>query len=246
MGLTEYLGCLVPEENKDCTEALSSLGCALTEMKMIYQERVPYAVQEKTNELCLVWDDIFLALMRYAMSTDCMDNMTSQEREIWRYFVDFEDAYSTSATVDQCNGLADGATDKRILVIDEISYPTKSYPLYLADKPAKFMIYYDENNDMQYTKTPVIPMFPHYCLDEVAEDPVEDVPKDYVYDNLDSQFYNIHECLPYNICGCETDFILEHNDCHNPGDAPSDPDAIYDDLYKTGCGTGYCSQTINK
>ena len=246
MALGEYLGCLVPEEKKDCTEALSSLGCSLGELKQIYQERIPYTINEIVGGLCLEWDEVFLALCRYAMSTDCMDKMTSQERELWRMLVDFEDANSWSASSSNCNGKADGCTDPRTVEIDHIEYPLRAYPLMLIDIEAKILLFIDDNGNTSGTTTPIIPSYPQYCLDEYALEPEGGIPKEYVYDDLDGQFYKIHECLPYNTCGCDEDYILENNDCHTPGNPPSDPDAIYDDLYKTGCGTGYCSQTVNK
>jgi len=246
MALTDNLTCLY-QPPKTCNEIRTSIDGALIEQKTIYQERLPYTINEVVGGLCLTWNEMFLALCRYAMSTDCLDSMTSQEREIWRYFVEFEDAHSHSAMTDQCEGKADGVTDPREIEIDSIIYPIKSYPLYLQDQKEGFMVMWNEDNgEFELGTTIDVPSMPKYCIDEVAAEPLNDVPKAYVYDDLDSQFVNIHDCKPYNTCGCEDTVILETNDCHNPGDAPSDPDAIYDDLYKTGCTESYCSVTVNK
>jgi len=249
MGIADLIDCLgYTDDTRDCREALSSLDGALYEMKNLYQERVPYAIEEKVGGLCLTWDETFIALIRYAMSTDCMDQMSEQERELWRYLVEFENSHSTSATTDHCDGRADGATDKRIISVDGVIYPLGSYPLYLATKFNGFMVTFDENSqDFKLTYTPFVLAYPHYCFTEKAEEPLFDVPKAYVYDDLDGQLYKIHECKPYNDCGCDEEIIMENNDCHIPGNPPKDPDAIYDDLYKTGCGEGFCpSSTVNK
>jgi len=44
------------------------------------------------------------------MSTDCMTGMSSQEKAIWRAFVDYEDAMTTSPDTTMCMGLAVGCT----------------------------------------------------------------------------------------------------------------------------------------
>jgi hypothetical protein len=242
MGIAdELLTCLpFPETVRNCQDFEASLDGSLYEMKQIYQERIPYTISEVVGGLCLEWDEMFLVLCRYAMSTDCMDNMTSKERELWRMLVDFEDAHSWSATTDHCRGLAGGVTDPRLLEVDEIIYPVKSYPLVYTNVEEKIILYIKDDGSTGIMTTPDIPYYPDYCFSETGAEPTYDVPKSYVYDDLDGQFYKIHDCLPYNTCGCDEEYILEHNDCHNPGDSPSDPDAIFEDLYKTGCGTDYC------
>jgi len=87
-----------------------SLDCSTQELQQIFQERFPYTVGETITGECLVWDDTFITLCRYAMSTDCIDEMSAQEKVIWRNFVSYEDAYSTSPTTDMCNGEAVGCT----------------------------------------------------------------------------------------------------------------------------------------
>ena len=244
MAIEDTLACLY-QAPKTCNEIRTSIGGATAELKQIYQERIPYTISEIVGGLCLEWDEMFLVLCRYAMSTDCMDNMTSVERELWRMLVDFEDANSWLASEDQCEGRADGATDPRTIEFEDVGYPLKSMPLYLEDVPEKILLFVKDDGTTDYEITPVIPSFPHYCVDEEGLAPEGGIPKEYVYADLDGQFYKIHECLPYNTCGCDEEVILEHNDCHNPGDLPSDPDAIFEDLYKTGCGSDYCV-TIQK
>ena len=244
MAITDNLACLY-QAPKTCNEIRTSVGGATYELKQIYQERIPYTITEIVGGLCLEWDEMFLVLCRYAMSTDCMDNMTATERELWRMLVNFEDVHSWSANTDHCRGLADGVTDPRLLEVDNITYPIKSYPLRYINKEDEAMLFIKDDGTTGYVIVPGLPYYPEYCFSEKGDEPEYGVPKPYVYDDLDGQFYNIHECLPYNSCGCNEDYILEHNDCHNPGDAPSDPDAIFEDLYKTGCGTDYCV-TIQK
>ncbi len=247
MGLADNLSCLIPEPERNCLDNNSSLDGAVQEMKGLYEERLPYMITEKINGFCLVWEDSFLALCRYAMSTDCMDLMTSEETQVWRNFVSFEDAHTYSATDEQCHGNAVGSTDPRIIQFDNATLPLDPRPVMLEDQPPRFTYKWDnDRQDFRLSVVPGVPDYPIYCLDEKSEMPLYDVPKAYVSDDLDGQFVKIHDCEPYNTCGCEDPIILENNDCHTPGTPPADPDAIYNDLYKTGCGTGYCSETVKK
>ncbi len=107
MGVTG-LDCL---EDAVCTvRLLSGVDCAIGEMSNIYQERLPYEMGETITGQCVNWNEAFIYLCRYAMSTDCMNGMSSQEKSIWRAFVAYEDAMTTSATTEMCTGAAVGCT----------------------------------------------------------------------------------------------------------------------------------------
>jgi len=88
----------------------SGIDCALAELSDVYQERLPYELGETITGQCVNWSDTFISLCRYAMSTDCMTGMSSQEKAIWRAFVDYEDAMTTSPDTTMCMGLAVGCT----------------------------------------------------------------------------------------------------------------------------------------
>lgn len=246
MGITDAIACLGEQPPRDCRDTMSSLDGAAYEMKQIYQERVPYLIEEKVGGLCIIWDETFIALCRYAMSTDCMTAMSAQEREIWRYFVEFEDNHTDSATVENCAGQAVGATDRIILEENGEALELRSYPVRFEQVPYGFMFIPLEDKTFAIALTPDVPDLAEICALEFTLGPLFDVPKSYVYEDLDEVFVNIHNCVPYNDCGCSELVILENNDCHEPGTPPQDPDAIYDDLYKTGCGTEFCSATVNK
>ena len=110
MALITQALCAVDNTKDSCDQYVRSADCSLQEMQNLYQERLPYVPQEKVGGLCLQWDAEFIALCRYAMSTDCMDGMSAQEKALWRNFVAYEDAMSTSADDTMCNGLAVGCT----------------------------------------------------------------------------------------------------------------------------------------
>ena len=237
------------DDTIDTVDALrGSLACSVFELKSIYQERRPYSISEQVGSLCLKWDNIYLALCRYAMSTDCLENMSADEREIWRHFTYFEDGHTTSASYDNCLGNADGATD--VITIEDWDTGTVysgAFPLELKDQKKGFYRVWlgtDQNgNDIWEWKTmDVVPKVPEYCFDERALEPAYDVPKSYVYDSLDTIFYNIHECLPYNDCECK-DYELMINDCNDVNN-PIGPE----DIYMTGCGSNYqgCSIVIEQ
>jgi hypothetical protein len=225
---------LTLEEPRSCLDFESSIDGALFEMKQIYQERVPYALSEQIDGLCVKFDEVFILLCRYAMSTDCMDNFSPDERRIWRNFVSFEEAFTYAATTDNCDGKPDGATDYRKDEFLGVTYEG-SYPVQLVDMPEFTFKYLDlESNSWKWAVKPVTPAVPEFCYLERAQDPVMDVTKAYVYDSLDDIFANIHDCKPYNDCDCK-DYELMINDCNNPNN-PIGPE----DIYLTGCGEGYC------
>jgi len=102
------LDCLIDESCS--TEMYGSLDCSLTELSQIFQERLPYTIGETITGQCVNWSPTFIYLCRYAMSTDCMDAMSAQEKALWRAFVAYEDAMTTSADTDMCSGQAVGCT----------------------------------------------------------------------------------------------------------------------------------------
>ena len=87
-----------------------SVDCSSQELQQIFQERYPYVIGETITGECLVWDESFISLCRYAMSTDCIDGMSAEEKRIWKNFVSYEDLYSTSPDVEMCGGMAIGCT----------------------------------------------------------------------------------------------------------------------------------------
>ena len=107
MGLIS-LDCL--DDNSCVNGFISSIDCSLAEMSGIYQERLPYEIGETITGQCVNWSETFISLCRYAMSTDCMTGMSSQEKAIWRAFVAYEDAMTASATTEMCLGAAVGCT----------------------------------------------------------------------------------------------------------------------------------------
>ena len=229
------LDCLLPKDYDDrsCSEQRGGLECGTKELKNVYQERLPYTLKEQVQGLCVKYEEEFILLCRYAMSTDCMDNMNSQERELWRFFTYYEDDHSTSAGRSQCGGRAQAATD-HITIEDPNTGTvyTGAFPLFYEDE--KWGFYKTlENNKWVWKIMPKRPMVPQYCFQERAFEPEKAIPKAYVYDALDDIFHNIHECLPYNDCDCK-DYELMVNDCNNPAD-PIGPE----DIYKTGCGDDY-------
>ncbi len=102
------LDCL---DDNTCVQGfLSGIDCSTAEMSNIYQERLPYEIGETITGQCVNWNEAFISLCRYAMSTDCMNGMSSQEKAIWRAFVAYEDDMTTSPTTDMCSGNVVGCT----------------------------------------------------------------------------------------------------------------------------------------
>ncbi len=97
-----------PYIGKSCAEGAGSTEFAILEMKSIYQERVPYHTADTITGDCINWEESFITLCRFAMSTDCLVDMSSQEKRLWHFFVGYEDNMSTSITKDMCNKLAIG------------------------------------------------------------------------------------------------------------------------------------------
>jgi len=67
-----------------------NITCAVTEMAIIYNQRLPYTTVPGINGDCIVFSDDFIYLVRYAMSTDCLLYMSPSELEMWNDFVTFE------------------------------------------------------------------------------------------------------------------------------------------------------------
>ena len=207
MALITHALCITDNTKSSCKEYERSADCALFEMQNLYQERLPYVPQEKVGGLCIQWDDVFIALIRYAMSTDCMDQMSASERELWRMFVEFEDNHTPSASTDHCNGNAVGATDyfdytdENGTVFEGISVPVMWKSISAVSD--RFYRWYDKQNDKwHWAIMPIFNMMPQYCLDERALPPTYDVPKAYVYDDLDNLLRSIHDCEPRPECAC--------------------------------------------
>jgi len=250
VGLTDNLSCLVPEPEKNCYDNNASLDGAVVEMKNIYQERLPYVINEQINGFCLIWQDTFIGLCRYAMSTDCMNSMTAPEKEIWRQLVAFEDNHSYSVDATQCDGEAVGSTEPRCerasdgKVPNMPAFPTTPVPV--AEEFKKPSLTYVWDSENQYFKLGLVPgltMYPVFCEDEDSLAPIFDVPKAYVYDDLDMQFVKIERCLPYNDCGCEGTIPLQVNDCESLNNCSTYGDCE-EDIFDTNCGDNYCSQNM--
>ena len=232
------LDCFPSDHTKTCEEQRGSLACSVFELKNLYQERRPYTLSQQLQGLCIKWEDTFIALCRYAMSTDCMEDMTAAEKEVWRYLTYFEDGHTTSASTEHCNGKAVGATDYISIEDNQGELHTGAFPLTLEDESWGFYRTWDgtDSNGEDIWSWHIMkkrPLVPQYCFDERALEPDFDVPKSYVYDSLDEVFYNIHECLPYNDCECD-EYELMINDCNDVNN-PIGPE----DIYKTGCGSDY-------
>ena len=249
MGLIENLGCLIPEPEKGCLDNNSSIDGAVVEMKNIYQERLPYAIAEQIDGFCLTWEESFLALCRYAMSTDCMDLMTAQEKEIWRQLVAFEDNHTVAADITQCEGQAVGSTEPRSEIASDGKVPDippfPLVPVPVSESFKKPSITYVWDEDLQYFRLGLVPglnVYPIFCETENSLLPLYDVPKSYVYDDLDMQFVKIEKCLPYNDCGCEGTIPLQINDCESLNNCSVYGDCE-DDIFDTNCGSNYCPDT---
>jgi len=74
-----------------------AIGDAVIEMQTEFQSVVPYTTVETLNGLFFVWDELFINKCLVALSTDSMEDMTETEREVFRAFIQFEDAMSHTA-----------------------------------------------------------------------------------------------------------------------------------------------------
>ena len=89
----------------------SKIDVSTHEMKILFQEKLPYQTGDTITGTKYVWSEEFITLMMIAMSTDSLNQMSSEEKQIWYDWVTFQDLYSFSP-IDQDYGgqLAIGCT----------------------------------------------------------------------------------------------------------------------------------------
>lgn len=89
---------------------IDSEDAAFIEFKNVYKERIPYQEIPMLDGPCYRWEDAFIDSILIAMTTDRLVQMSNDELEAWRYFVNFQNYHSTSARETDANGTAVGCT----------------------------------------------------------------------------------------------------------------------------------------
>jgi hypothetical protein len=84
----------INDETMQCQETIT---CAITELSTIYKQRYPYTTLPTIVGGCVKFEDAFIYLVRYAMATDCLLYMSTDEKDMWNAFVQFE---NTGQSVD--------------------------------------------------------------------------------------------------------------------------------------------------
>ncbi len=92
LGLGTYNNCIPTITGKAET--------AITEMKTVYQERLPYTTVILLEGLCYLWSEIFIDNCIEAMSTDTLAGLTTAERKVWYAYVDWCNHNTHSADLD--------------------------------------------------------------------------------------------------------------------------------------------------
>ena len=75
----------------------SKVDISTHEMKILFQEKLPYQTGDTITGTTFVWSDEFMTLVSIAMSTDSLSQMSSEEKQIWYDLVTFQDTYTYSA-----------------------------------------------------------------------------------------------------------------------------------------------------
>lgn len=83
------------DESVASRDTVNSIDLASYEMQEIYQEREPFTTSRQITGIEYYFNEIFMDKVRYAMSTDNLDIMNNYEYEVWNYFVQYEDEFST-------------------------------------------------------------------------------------------------------------------------------------------------------
>jgi hypothetical protein len=71
---------------------ITTVNSGLTEFQQTYAERQPYSSKKDIQGTCYIWSEVFIELARYAMSTDDLSEMSTQEKEAWFRFENYEDS----------------------------------------------------------------------------------------------------------------------------------------------------------
>ncbi len=117
-----------PYINKSCAEGAGSAQFAILEMKTIFQERVPYHIADTITGDCINWEDTFIALCRFAMSTDCLNDMSAQEKRLWYLFENYEDFMTTSPSKLMCDFQAIGCNLEGNAIVEVDGMPVECDP----------------------------------------------------------------------------------------------------------------------
>jgi len=89
---------------------LTSVDSYVRELKVVFQERIPYIQIPKIDGPCYKWNDEFIDNIMLAMATDRLDQMSEDELIAWRYFVNFQNYHTHSALDTDANGTSIGCT----------------------------------------------------------------------------------------------------------------------------------------
>ncbi len=139
------------DETVASRRTIASIDLATYEMQEIYKEREPYTTRRLITGIDYIFGDVFIDKVRYAMSTDSLDLMNNSELEVWEYFVQFEDEFSTSAdevlypdaigcTIPDGNGQSFVVTEQGITTDLCQTYPSELLAIDLAKALDKKMV----------------------------------------------------------------------------------------------------------
>lgn len=67
------------------------IGATAIELQNMFKSKTPYLILEKIDGEHVDWKDYYIDLVRIAMSTDNLYEMTEEEIRLWKTFVLFED-----------------------------------------------------------------------------------------------------------------------------------------------------------
>jgi len=87
--MIEILGLL--DDLKSCSLFKNKISDSTSEMSTIFREVLPCMSIEKTTGICFRWNELFIEKCLIAMATDDIINMSEMEKEVWDYFVLFQD-----------------------------------------------------------------------------------------------------------------------------------------------------------
>lgn len=90
-------------------EILNSIDLATLELTAIYKEKDPYYTDRLITGIEYIFNDNFIEKARFAMSTDSLGDMNNIELQLWNFFVQYSDEFSTAADT-TVNPLAIGCT----------------------------------------------------------------------------------------------------------------------------------------
>ena len=83
-----------------CVGLPNNIGNTTDEMQILYQEEFPYYYLSTIDGQCLIWDEAFINKCLVAMSTGSLVEFSDIEEQIWKQFVEFQNALTHSANTE--------------------------------------------------------------------------------------------------------------------------------------------------